>query len=131
MHNTLHYFLLACGLIFFVTVIGLLMKNKITEKFSLIWMIGSGAILVLAGYPALVDRAADSLGIDYAPSLLFLFSTLVLLLIVLYMSIQISHLNDKVKELAQNMALQAFYEANRGLGDAGKEAAQGCDAREA
>ncbi|WP_438448547.1 DUF2304 domain-containing protein [Gorillibacterium sp. sgz5001074] len=113
MPNVLHVFLLLCGLIFFGTVVSLLMRNKISEKFSLVWLVGSGAILVLSGYPSLVDQAAHAIGVDYAPSLLFLFSTLVLLLIVLYMSIQISYLNDKVKELAQSMALQDFEEKRR------------------
>ncbi|MBP1154249.1 MULTISPECIES: DUF2304 domain-containing protein [unclassified Paenibacillus] len=111
MHNILHYFLLLCGFLFFGTVVILLMKHKISEKISMVWLSGSLVIFVLSGNHEVLDWIAGLLGIQYAPSLLFLFSTLVLLLIVLYMSIQVSNLNDKLKELGQFMALHTYSES--------------------
>lgn len=111
MYSILHYFLLFCGFLFFGTVVILLMKHKINEKISMVWLTGSLVIFILSGNPKVLDWIAGLLGIQYAPSLLFLFSTLVLLLIVLYMSIQVSNLNDKLKELGQFIALQTYSES--------------------
>jgi len=113
MSNTLNLVLFLSGACFFGVVLRLLMKNKIGEKISLVWLGGSLAILILSGMPQIIDTVAARLGIQYAPSLLFLCSTLVILLLILYLSIQISQLNDKIKELAQYMTIQTYEEGKR------------------
>lgn len=69
-------------------------------------MLGAIAILVVSANPGWLDWAAGKLGVAYPPTLLFLFSTLVLLIIVLRQSMQISVLNEKLRQLAQHVALQ-------------------------
>ncbi|WP_281885351.1 DUF2304 domain-containing protein [Paenibacillus sp. YYML68] len=109
MPSILPYFTFVCGLCFVIIVFRLLARSKISEKLSLVWLGGSTLILVLSGNPGSLDKLAALLGVQYPPSLLFMLSTLVLLLIVLYLSIQISHLNDKLKEVAQHVALNNFF----------------------
>jgi hypothetical protein len=70
-----------------------------------VWLIGLGAILTISANPEWLDRLAYLLEIDYPPSLLFLFSNLILLLLVLYQSVQISLLNEKVRQLTQHISL--------------------------
>ncbi len=101
----LNYFLLGCGIIFFVLVILLLLKNQINERYSVVWLAVATGILLISSYPVFIDKVAVWLGIDYPPALLFLFSTLVLLLGNLYQSIQISKLNQKIIDLTQFIAL--------------------------
>jgi hypothetical protein len=52
-----------------------------------------------------VDKTAKMFGIAYPPSLLFLLSTLILLLFSLYQTIQITKLSNKVKDISQYLAL--------------------------
>jgi hypothetical protein len=109
----LKIFLLSCGLVFLFTVINLLIKKKISEWNVIIWLSGAVAILLLSANPEWVDWAAQKLGISYPPSLLFLFSTLVLLVIVLYQSMQISALQSRVRQIVQHVAVQPHLDANR------------------
>ncbi len=105
MNTALKIFILVCGLLFTVTIIRLLIKKRISESNSIIWLIGSFAILVLSLIPEVLQVIADIVGIDYPPSLLFLLSILLLLLIVFSQSVQISLLNDRVREMTQRIAL--------------------------
>lgn len=98
-------FFIFAGLVFSCIVLFLLMKRKINEKNSIVWFFGTVAILIVSANPNLLDKTAAVLGIKYPPSLLFLFSNLVLLLLVLYQSTQISTMNEKLKQLAQHISI--------------------------
>ena len=105
MSEPLKIFVLLCGLSFAAAVVRLLLKKKISERNSIAWMTSAIVILVLSAFPQMVDQLAEWIHVSYPPSLIFLLSTLVLLLLVLFQSMQISVLNEKIKELAQRVAL--------------------------
>lgn len=97
--------ILICGALFVVTVIYLLVIRKINERNSLFWLFGSFLILILAMIPNILEYIAELVGVDYPPTLLFLASTLIILFIILYQSIQISILQERLKELSQHVAI--------------------------
>jgi hypothetical protein len=105
MDYVLKWFIFCCGLVFSGAIVRLLLRKKINERNSVVWLLSAAAILVLSANPHWFDELAGLLGVSYPPSLLFLFSTLVLLVIVLYQSMQISVLNEKLRQLAQHVAL--------------------------
>ena len=98
-------FVFVSGLAFAILIVMLLLKRRINEKNSIIWLIAAAAILLVSANPGMLDWAATRLGITYPPSLLFLFSNLVLLLLVLHQSMQISSLHEKLKQLAQHISI--------------------------
>jgi hypothetical protein len=108
MGNLLKVVIFVCGMLFTFTIIMFLVKRKINERNTLVWLSGCFVILILSTMPDTFDRLAVLVGVKYPPSLLFLISTLVILIIVLYQSIQISMLTEKLKELAQNVAVLSF-----------------------
>jgi len=110
MDSTLKLTISILGLIFVGVVLYLLVKKKINERNSLMWIAGSLAIMAVCLMPDILEKMAQFLGIDYPPSLLFLVSILIMFLLILYQSIQISLLQDKCRELAQNLAILASRE---------------------
>ena len=50
----------------------LLRRRQMRGKYTLLWMFVGVAVLVLAAFPAILDRAARWLRIYYSPNLLFL-----------------------------------------------------------
>jgi hypothetical protein len=123
MNSYLQFFLIGCALLFSFVVVSLLLKNKISERNSVIWLAGTLLIFLIAGNPALLDKSAKWLGIAYPPSLLFLLSTLVLLLFSLYQTIQITKLSSKVKDISQYLALRHIHDqhVNSGVTEVGIE----------
>lgn len=80
-------------------------KNQISQDESILWMIGAIVILIFGIWPELIIILADAVGIDYAPSLLFLLGLLFLFMFSLRSSQNISRLRERNKELIQNSAL--------------------------
>lgn len=110
----LKMFILVCGLFFSGLLIRLLLQRKINARNSVTWLTSAIIILVLSANPRWLDWIARAVGIEYPPALLFLLSTLILLVISLYHSMQISVLNEKLRQLAQHVALeeQKRYDSN-------------------
>ena len=104
--SLLNLFVLVVGLTFCGIVFSLLIRKRINEKNTLVWLGSAVLIFILSVNPALLDRAASWLGVEYPPTLLFLLSLIVLMMLNLYQSIQISALHDKMKELSQYIALR-------------------------
>jgi hypothetical protein len=98
------------------SVLMLLVNKKISERNTLAWYGGVVVILILSVNPLLLDKLATIVGVDYPPSLLFLITVLILLVQTLYQSIQISALNDKLKELSQFIALQHYHDKDEARG---------------
>ena len=79
---TLFVFVAAFGLL--LLVLELVRRRALAEKYSLLWLIMAGAILVLTVARPALDRIAPLLGIYYAPSALFVAGFVGLLVILLY-----------------------------------------------
>ena len=113
MSNILRIVILLCGVSFTAIILYLLIVKKMNERNSVVWLIGSFTVLGLSAVPSLLDKIAVSIGVSYPPALLFLVSTLVLLFCILYYSIQISALQDKIKKLAQENAVNNLIQQKK------------------
>ena len=111
MSGFLQLFVLFCGFLFIVIVFYFLRKRKISERNSMLWILGSFIVLTLSSFPKSLDILAQKVGVSYPPSLLFLLSLFILLFITLSQSIQISILNERLKELTQQVAINKFIES--------------------
>jgi hypothetical protein len=95
----------AGALLLLVFVVDFVRRGLLKEKYSVLWLTSALAILVLALRKHLLDTIAGYLGVDYAPSLLFLVAFLFIMLIILHFSVVISILHDKNKVLTQEITL--------------------------
>ncbi len=107
---TLFVFLAAFGLL--LLVLEMVRRRALAEKYSLLWLLMAGAILLLAVARPALDRIAPVLGIYYAPSALFVAGFVGLLVILLYFSAVITQLTRQNRIAAQQLGiLQARIEA--------------------
>jgi hypothetical protein len=107
---TLFVFVAAFGLL--LLVLELVRRRALAEKYSLLWLIMAGAILVLTVARPALDRIAPLLGIYYAPSALFVAGFVGLLVILLYFSSVITQLARQNRIAAQQLGiLRARIEA--------------------
>jgi Uncharacterized conserved protein (DUF2304). len=95
--------LIGLGLISFI--IKLVVDKKLSERNSIPWIFSILFILPLSLDFEILDQVAKFIGIHYAPSLLFFLGIIGIVCILMYLSIQISSLNENNKELAQRIAL--------------------------
>lgn len=91
--------------IFCVIVFRLLHKKKIDFKYALAWLFLGTIILILALYPSFLSRLSNLVGIISPVNMLFFFGFCFSLCIIFFLSMTVSHLSEKVKKMAQELAI--------------------------
>jgi len=92
------------GLIFF-TVIELIRRDHLKERYSLVWLAASIVLIVFSSWRGLLHFIAEKLGIYYPPSFLFLLAIGFLIVLLLHFSTIISSQSDRNKRLAQELGV--------------------------
>ncbi|MDU7536618.1 MAG: DUF2304 domain-containing protein [Peptostreptococcaceae bacterium] len=98
-------FFAVVGLIVMVYVYKKVSKNKIAEKESLFWMLGAIGVFILSIIPNTIQIIARLLGIEYAPSMLFMIGIIFCLILIFRLTVCIFSLQQQVKELGQRNAI--------------------------
>lgn len=93
------------SLAFLVAVTVLIRRNRLLERYSLLWILMSIVLLVLASTPIFIEAIAVWLDIKNPPSLLFLFGLVYLLVYNLHITVVMSGQSEKITSLAQEVAL--------------------------
>lgn len=93
------------GLALICIVMMLIVKKYMSESQSVLWMVIGVAAIILGVFPDLIPLIADWLGVWYAPSVLLLFVSIGLLLIVFYNSVVASKHSNELSELALQISL--------------------------
>jgi hypothetical protein len=90
---------------FLLAVIELVRKNKLQERYSLLWILMGVILLALSSTPVIINTIAEWLDIKNPPSLLFLFGLVYLIIYNLHLTTVISKQSEKITRLAQEIAL--------------------------
>lgn len=103
--NRIHLWsLLGCGALFFV-LFELVRRNRIQEKYSLLWFCTALVLTVLALQRSWLEAISKVLGIYYPPSALFLLLVAFLLVLLVHFSTVVSKLIGDKQRLTQEIAL--------------------------
>ena len=81
-------------------------QSKVQIESAIFWIVLAIVLVIYSLFPQLADFCAHVLGIYATTNFLFLFAIFILIVKVFYMTIHISQLETKVKELVQQMALE-------------------------
>jgi hypothetical protein len=87
------------------TIIELIRRRRLQERYALLWIATGGVMLVLAVWRSALDQFAQLVGVAYPPSALFMVAGLFVLVVLLHFSTVLSRLSDQNKTLAQRLAL--------------------------
>lgn len=88
-----------------VYIIKLVKKKYMDLRYALIWIVISICILILTAFPKILDIISEILGIASPVNMLFFFGFCFSIIIIFSLSIALSHLSEKVKRLAQEIAI--------------------------
>lgn len=101
----IYYFSIVFLVFFIIFVILLVRKNKLEEKYSILWMIFSFLIIFLALFRGILDEIANFFGVYYAPALLFLFGFVFLIFYIIHLSIVVTKQNKSIIRLTQEISI--------------------------
>lgn len=80
-------------------------KKSIDFKYALLWLFVCMCVLILTAFPKLLVIISSALGIASPVNMLFFFGFCLSIVIIFTLSIALSSLNDKVKKMAQEIAI--------------------------
>lgn len=118
------------AILFFV--FEMLRRQKLREKYAVLWIIIGIGTLLLSAFPAVLERLSGLLGIQVPANLLFIMTLVLLVGVCLHLSREQSQAEDEVRILGEEVALlKADLSALRSqldaLPSAGKKAAPAGD----
>jgi len=93
------------SIIFMICTIELVRRNRLHEKYSLLWLLFSFILIFLAAWPKLLETIAGLLDVKYAPSLLFLVGLVFLILYNLSMTMSITKQGERIIKLTQELSI--------------------------
>ncbi len=105
MTSATRVFVVVVALVILVVVLRLVGSQRLRSKYALLWLVVAFAALAVAAFPSIVDWFADLLGVRDAPALLLMMACVVLLLIVIQYSWELSRLEVRTRRLAEESAL--------------------------
>ena len=105
--STMTYLLgITAAVIALVSVIELLRRRRLRERHAIWWILAAILALVGALFPASVAWLATVLGVGVPSNLVFFISIVLLFLVNLQHSAELTDLEDKTRTLAEESALQ-------------------------
>jgi len=93
------------GLVLVATIVELLRRRQLREKYALLWL-GVGLLVIpLAIFPKLLDRPAEFIGAKSGVSLVLFLGIVFLLLMCVHLSWEVSRLEEETRTIAEDLAL--------------------------
>lgn len=100
-----HLVALVGGLIALSVMGELLRRRQLKEKYAVLWLVVGAGMLTLAVWPQLVDMAARAVGVKSGTNLLLFVGVLILTLVCVHLSWEVSRLEDKTRALAEEIGV--------------------------
>ncbi len=98
--------LLAAALLLLVFIIEIVRRRRLSESYALLWICVAIVGVVLGLARPLIDRLSTTLGVSYGSNLVFGVVCLFLLVVAINLSVHVSRLEQRVEQLAQELALR-------------------------
>ncbi len=99
---------------FMVLVLEMIRRDKLQERFSVVWFVAGLGMLVGATFPGLLELVADAMGVRDTNVALFSIVLLFLLGLALNFSVTMSRQAAQITRLAQERALEGAREQASG-----------------
>ena len=93
------------ALAYLFIIFWMLKKNKMSIRYSLLWLASAVVLLLFACFPYLAKVLRSITGVEVVSNLIFLLVIVFMLFILLSLTSALSAMTDKVKRLAQANAL--------------------------
>lgn len=100
-----YWFALAACVALVVFLIGLLRTRRLREKYAITWIVVGLGVCVFGAFPRFVEAIASAVGVETPSNLLFALALIVLLLVCIQLSTEITTLEEETRTLAEEVAL--------------------------
>jgi hypothetical protein len=93
------------ALVTFVFILDLLRRGVLKEKYAVLWLFFAGTALFFALFPQVLDWISFRLGVAQPVNLLFFVTIVLLVLVSVQLSYELSRHEARIRRLAEEVAL--------------------------
>lgn len=86
-------------------IVRMVRTRRLRAKYSFLWLMVGAVILVFTVVPGLLDWTARAAGVAYPPALLFLGAIVLLLLVAVHFSWELSRIEERSRTVTEELAL--------------------------
>lgn len=104
--TTMQIFALASSLLAAFLVLAMLRKRSFRERHAVWWLLAAVVGVLMSIWPGIVDAIAKPMGIADPMNLVFFVTTIILFLVCVQFSSEITSLEARVRRLAEETAMQ-------------------------
>ena len=103
--NRVVYVAIVMNVLFFLLIIHLVRRRHLSERFALAWLVIPVILLIFSSSRDLLEGLASLVGVYYAPAIMIPILFGLFILVSLYFSVKVSLAEQRIKTLAQELAL--------------------------
>ena len=96
--------LVVCALLV-AALLFLLRTRRIREKYAALWILLTVAVVLIGAFPQLAFWLSDLVGVQTPVNLVFALAIVILLVVCIQLSAEVSNLEDETRTLAEEIAL--------------------------
>lgn len=89
----------------FAFVFWLLRRGVLKEKYAVLWLLLSGAAFVFSVIPGALRGISDAIGVETPSNLLFFVTVVLLVLVAVQLSYELSRHEARIRRLAEEVAI--------------------------
>ena len=108
MSTRAHAVVIAMTIVIVVVIFYLVNKRQLRSKYGLLWLGIAAVLLPFAIFPSLLTELSHALGIAYPPTTFLLIGLGFLFAVVVHYSWELSRVENRLRELAEEVALLRF-----------------------
>ena len=89
-----------------IFIIDLLRRGVLKEKYAVLWLTVASLALILSVFPGILRWITEVLGVEVPSNLLFFATIVLLILVAVQLSYELSRHEARIRRLAEEVALQ-------------------------
>ena len=101
----IYKFAIVLSIIFIMFILNLVRKNKLDEKYSILWLFFAVILLIVSIFPSIIQKVAEIFDVFYPPTLLLLFAIIILGAYIVHITLVITKQNKMIIKLSQEIAI--------------------------
>ncbi|MEV7972697.1 DUF2304 domain-containing protein [Cellulomonas sp. NPDC089187] len=103
-----YWFALGGCVLLLAFLVVLMRTRRIREKYALIWVALAAGVCVVGAFPSAVTWLAGVVGVQTPSNLLFAFALILLLLVCIQLSVEMTTMEEESRTLTEEVALLRF-----------------------
>lgn len=101
----IYKFAVVLSVIFIIFIINLIRKNKMDEKYSILWLFFGIVMLIISAFPELLSGISKVFSVYYPPSLMFAFTFVIVGAYIVHLCMVVTKQNKMLVKLTQELAI--------------------------